>query len=164
MEIKLGINLLSWIAAGCGVGHLIRVSPAHLLSVISFPRDFFPSFLSSLHGLIDSLGDTLHQPCPYCLEPWHIEPSPNIYALLVEPLRSRLALLWLLLVNTFVTLFFSPYFTCLFAEITMLAASHETPVPAPALAHVNVWYVFYNAINWYGLDKSCNKIVTKRVA
>ena len=27
-------------------------------------------------------------------------------------------------------------------------------MPAPALAHTDVWYAFYNAINRYGLDKS----------
>ena len=30
----------------------------------------------------------------------------------------------------------------------------RTPVPAPALAHADVWYAFYNTINQYGLDKS----------
>ena len=36
----------------------------------------------------------------------------------------------------------------------MSLASRETPVPAPALAHANVWYAFYDTINQYGLDKS----------
>ena len=27
-------------------------------------------------------------------------------------------------------------------------------MPAPALAHADVWYAFYDAINRYGLDKS----------
>ena len=36
----------------------------------------------------------------------------------------------------------------------MLAASRETSVPAPALAHADVWYAFYDTINRYGLDKS----------
>ena len=36
----------------------------------------------------------------------------------------------------------------------MSLTSRETPVPAPALAHADVWYAFYDAINRYGLDKS----------
>ena len=41
----------------------------------------------------------------------------------------------------------------------MSAASRKTPVPAPALAHADVWYAFYNAINRYGLDKSYVPII-----
>ena len=36
----------------------------------------------------------------------------------------------------------------------MSAASRETPVPASALAHADVWHAFYDTINRYGLDKS----------
>ena len=52
----------------------------------------------------------------------------------------------------FITLFSLPYFTWFFAE-TMSAVSRETPVPTPALAHADIWYAFYDAINRYGLDK-----------
>ena len=56
-------------------------------------------------------------------------------------------------INTFITLSFLPCFTWFFAE-TMSVTSRETPVPALALAHADIWYAFYNAINRYGLDKS----------
>ena len=65
----------------------------------------------------------------------------------------------LLLANTLITLFSSPCFTCLFTETTILLASRETPVPAPALAHADIWYAFYNTINRYGLDKSHMPII-----
>ena len=36
----------------------------------------------------------------------------------------------------------------------MLIVSRDTFVPVLALAHADVWYAFYDAINRYGLDKS----------
>ena len=36
----------------------------------------------------------------------------------------------------------------------MSIVSREMPVPAPTLAHADMWYAFYDAINQYGLDKS----------
>ena len=55
--------------------------------------------------------------------------------------------------NTLITLSPSPYFTWFVAE-TISSVSRKTPVPAPTLAHADMWYAFYNAINRYGLDKS----------
>ena len=45
----------------------------------------------------------------------------------------------------------------------MLLISRETPVPASALAHTDIWYAFYDAINQYGLDKSYVPIIPTSV-